>query len=404
MISETIEKITNAVIGAFIDRKEKENRTVEYKETLPGPSDDDKREFLADVSSFANAIGGDILYGVTAERDATGKATGCPERAVGVAVASTDAELLRLQSIVRDNLDPRLALIEFKFIDGFERGPVLIIRIGQSWASPHIVKYKNWSRFFTRSSAGRQQLDVRELRAAFAASEALPERIRSFREDRLARLVSGQSPLGYGKNKMLCMHLLPVAAFDRSPTVVPFIERFASLQPMQLNWIPSGHNKYRHNLDGYQIISPARDAEYRDLPYAKEYIQVFRNGCIECVSTLEMPGDLKDWLPEGIAETLTGCFQQYLDRLKKYELPLPIVLMVSMLGMQGTMIHIPDYKIPIQMQAAASGQHHPIDQNHVLLPEVLIETYEIPALGVLRPILDAMYQGFGYPQYFFVPH
>jgi hypothetical protein len=36
----------------------REGRQLEYKETLPGNSDDDKKEFLADVSSFANAAGG----------------------------------------------------------------------------------------------------------------------------------------------------------------------------------------------------------------------------------------------------------------------------------------------------------------------------------------------------------
>jgi hypothetical protein len=37
----------------------REGRQLEYKETLPGNSDEDKREFLSDVTSFANAAGGD---------------------------------------------------------------------------------------------------------------------------------------------------------------------------------------------------------------------------------------------------------------------------------------------------------------------------------------------------------
>ena len=39
----------------------REGRQLEYKETLPGNSDDDKREFLGDVTSFANAAGGDLI-------------------------------------------------------------------------------------------------------------------------------------------------------------------------------------------------------------------------------------------------------------------------------------------------------------------------------------------------------
>lgn len=41
-----------------------EGRTIDYKRELPGNSDGDKKEFLADVSSFANTSGGDLILGV----------------------------------------------------------------------------------------------------------------------------------------------------------------------------------------------------------------------------------------------------------------------------------------------------------------------------------------------------
>jgi len=52
----------------------REGRQLEYKETLPGNSDDDKREFLSDVTSFANAAGGDLIFGLQERREA-GKPT-----------------------------------------------------------------------------------------------------------------------------------------------------------------------------------------------------------------------------------------------------------------------------------------------------------------------------------------
>jgi hypothetical protein len=36
-----------------------ESRSLEYKQVLPTGTDSDRKEFLVDVSSFANAIGGD---------------------------------------------------------------------------------------------------------------------------------------------------------------------------------------------------------------------------------------------------------------------------------------------------------------------------------------------------------
>jgi len=64
MIPKPIEAITTADIQSLIDNQVAENRSMEYKEALPGNSDDEKKEFLADLSSFANAGGGDIIYGL----------------------------------------------------------------------------------------------------------------------------------------------------------------------------------------------------------------------------------------------------------------------------------------------------------------------------------------------------
>jgi predicted HTH transcriptional regulator len=59
-----------------------ESRVLDYKERLPGDSDADKREMLADVTAFANSAGGDLIYGVK-ERRKCG-ATGEPEAVVGL--------------------------------------------------------------------------------------------------------------------------------------------------------------------------------------------------------------------------------------------------------------------------------------------------------------------------------
>ena len=47
----------------------REDRQLEYKEILPGGSDEEKREFLSDVTAFANAAGGDLIYGVRERRE-----------------------------------------------------------------------------------------------------------------------------------------------------------------------------------------------------------------------------------------------------------------------------------------------------------------------------------------------
>src|SRR5262249_10955609 len=144
----------------IIDRRTPELRTLDYKLTLPGNLDEDKREFLADVSSFANTSGGDLIYGIEAK-------DGVPVALKGLACHEDDRERLRLESMLRDGIAPRLPPTLIQTVPGGTEGPVVILRMQRSWLSPHMVTYKNLSRFFARNSAGKYQLDVTELRTAF---------------------------------------------------------------------------------------------------------------------------------------------------------------------------------------------------------------------------------------------
>jgi hypothetical protein len=49
-----IEVLTEATILSLKENEVAENKHLEYKSTLPGNNREDKKEFLADISSFAN--------------------------------------------------------------------------------------------------------------------------------------------------------------------------------------------------------------------------------------------------------------------------------------------------------------------------------------------------------------
>ncbi len=63
MIPKPLNEIAEADIQQLKASGVEEGKTIEYKRDLPGTKDEDKRELLADVSSFANTEGGDIIYG-----------------------------------------------------------------------------------------------------------------------------------------------------------------------------------------------------------------------------------------------------------------------------------------------------------------------------------------------------
>src|SRR5690349_6232565 len=76
VIQKPLDTIEKRDIEALVADRVRESKSIEYKQELPGNADKQKREFLADVSSFSNAGGGDILFGIKGARDSDGKATG----------------------------------------------------------------------------------------------------------------------------------------------------------------------------------------------------------------------------------------------------------------------------------------------------------------------------------------
>src|SRR5947209_7493670 len=154
MIQKQFDKIEKADLESLVLNEVREGRTLDFKQQLPSNADKDKKEFLADASSFANATGGDLLIGVVEKRDGEGKTTGVPESVPGLAGINADAEVRRLENMVRDGIKPRVAGIQARTVEGFSDGPALLVRIPRSFAAPHMVTFQEHSRFYSRNSGG----------------------------------------------------------------------------------------------------------------------------------------------------------------------------------------------------------------------------------------------------------
>jgi len=126
MIQKALNQVTKEDIESLVSAKVSESRTLDYKQQLPESDTDKKREFLYDVSSFANAAGGDMVFGVIDERDASGKATGLPANVEGLHIPNISDGITRLENLIRDGIDPRIQGIEWKTVEGFPCGPVLV--------------------------------------------------------------------------------------------------------------------------------------------------------------------------------------------------------------------------------------------------------------------------------------
>jgi hypothetical protein len=379
MIGRRIEDVSEADLSSLIANAVREGRTIEYKQTLPGGSDGDKKEFLADVSSFANSSGGDILYGVAA-------ASGVPVHVVGLSNVDKDKESLRLESVIRDGLDPRIPGIRMQFVDVAGSGPVLVIRVPKSWAAPHRVSFRDSSRFFSRSSAGKFQMDTDELRSSFAMTTDLPGRIRAWRDARLAKILAGDTPVQLADAAKMVLHLAPLSSMDK-PNRISAQE----LDGNTIGFAPMWTNSWdsRINLDGYATHGARGSLGPEGL--ATTYCQVFRSGQIEAVSAslVRDNNGRKTIASIGYEQTLLQASARYIRALATVEVEPPLIVMVAFLGARGATIAVND---------RFGGDLYPIDGDVLVLPDVLIDETPTDLPRAMRPIFDAAWNACGVAQ------
>lgn len=240
LTDKPFDKLSEADFQELIDNKVPESKTLDYKVELKF-TDRDKREFLADVSSFANTAGGYLLIGIKEEG---GVPTGLP----GLEFDNPDAEKLKLISLIRDCTEPRIPGISITPVLLQNSRYILAIHIPKSWALPHVVSIEKHWRFYARHSGGKYQLDVPELRQAFLMSDTLAEKIRRFHVERATQIISGEVPLFLAKGPQFIIHIVPVDAFGSGQkvdvTMLP--EKGIPLAPLGGAW-----DKRRYNLDGF---------------------------------------------------------------------------------------------------------------------------------------------------------
>lgn len=269
MISGPLEAIGTDTLDRLIANGVAESRTLEYKRDLPNPNDkDSKREFLADVTSFANSQGGDLLYGIDAPK-------GIPTAIAELSVDDPDAELRRWEDIIQSGVEPRIPGLHFRWIASAEDRGVMLIRVPPSPVGPHRIIFSNWSRFFSRRSNAKYEMDTHELREAFVAGDALPNRIHSLHLQAVDAAVRGELPVGLGDDPKAIVSLMPMTYFRERRDLDITPEN--ALAPIR----PSGYMDSVEMIEGVLLHTiPSESGAVRS------YAITYRQGRIDVVWTI----------------------------------------------------------------------------------------------------------------------
>jgi hypothetical protein len=376
LINKNFDSLTTSDLDDLIRVGMPEGILLEYKSALYGNGDTDVKEYLKDISSFANTSGGHLVIGL----QETGGAAVAFSLLVGLDV---DKELLRLENIARDGLEPRIVGLRMKAVAVEGSGHAVIISIPKSWNPPHRVSARGQNRIYARNSGGAYELSVEELRVLFTRSANTIDRVRAFRSERLARIESDDAivPLAQS-DSMLTLHVVPLSAV--ASTQVIDIEKAYGIHQKFRPMSAMGMTP-RFNFEGVINISGG------DQCYG--YTQLFRSGAIEAVKVgITMTRPQGRLIPSlDLDKTILEVVPMYMDVLKELDILPPIVVMTSLTGVRGAILGISN-------QQFVFDQPTPIRRDLLELPEIVFEAYGTSEryVGRMRPAFDALWSTAGY--------
>lgn len=369
------DEICASDIQELVDVRAQESITLEFKRDLYGQSGGEKRELLKDVSAFANSHGGHLILGVE-EKD------GAANRIVGTANCNLDGEVLRMEQIIRNGLDPAIVGVRMKAISLDSGRNVIVVRIPRSWNPPHRVVAQGSNRFFARHSSGVHEPTVEELRVLFTQTGSALEQAQQFREERLRMIKSnyGNRPLAGGGR--LILHVVPVAAFSGLINLdvelaYRYHQAFRPLGAMGLS--------PRFNFHGF-INERGGDKNHG-------YTQVFRNGILEAtkagiVSNVEKHGRFVHAPKFG--KLIFDVLSSYIFGLRDVGVPAPLLIMLTLEGVKGARFAVPP--------SDWDDREPQLPDDVLFIPACTLESFgtELDHHVAIRPAFDTLWNASGY--------
>lgn len=384
MIKVPFEQIAKEHIEQLVVEGRMEDRTLDYKQQLPDFSNQkQKRKFLGLVSSFANTVGGDIIYGVSEEREEieNGRIPGRPGEITGVQTDDPDGLIRQIKDIILNNIEPRIVpQVVARCIPGFAPNPVIVIRIKRSATGPHAVWMDKKALFYVRSSNSTDLMDVNEIRMSFTMKESLLDRMKAFRQERIDKIIAGDTPIPVHSGAKLVLHVLPVETFD------PISRQNILDDSYSTGWkylIPNkdlSSANYRFNFDGLLVHHTESNEGITPV-----YCQLFDDGKTEVVDTKIT---YENYIYRTFDKNIISNTKQYLAHLSAKGVSCPVFIMISFLSVRNHHIYL-----DLGFDRSAGK---PIDRDNLLFPEVLVNSFDEDTEVLLRPALDSFWRSCGF--------
>jgi hypothetical protein len=377
-----VDKVDEELLLSLVKDGTTEDRHLDFKEKLDISTPALKKEFLADVTSFANAAGGVLIFGVK-ERDKIAVELS------GVELEEPDTAEAQLNSIIISGTDPRVPGFRVRVVALSSGRHAIVIGIPQSWMAPHMIAFqsKQNTRFYSRTSNGKYALDVTELRNAFLLTESKAEHIRRFRDERLSRIVAGEGSARLSGPVKSILHVVPLSAGDPTSGVdMNDIRDGAGGRSLRsLPW-----RSFCPSFEGFLFLGGTSPTG------AERYIQVFRNGAIEAVRSDESrpSGHKPDMqiVPMGIFEGYSrDALFAAIETYHQLGVEPPVFVMYALCGVKGMIVGHP------QRFALEDDVLLPASRDMLVVQERLIQSFDANLDELLHAMFDEVWNASGQP-------
>ena len=163
-------------IRHLVDERVSEGPRLDYKETIN--LRDDKREAAKDISSFANEIGGTVIYGIPEDRQSAETAIPCKPYGID---SVPDFES-RLENIYVDSISPSLPEWRIRKVDltEYPGKVVYIVWTPESCLGPHMVQAYEDKRYYRRGQLRAVPMDEHELRVRYERTRNVERAVEDF--------------------------------------------------------------------------------------------------------------------------------------------------------------------------------------------------------------------------------
>jgi hypothetical protein len=295
--------MTEASLRDFLSLAIKELYYLDYKVALSGKTEkEEKREFLKDVSAFANAAGGDMIIGVLQPKD------GLSVNDQLVGIENGDEVAGSLERLAAASLDPRVSGLLVVPVDLTTGRSCIVVHVPPSMSRPHMVSQDGHRSFYIRHTESSVPMSTHEIRESVLSAASAEAKARNFSRDRLDEVRRR-----FGTNH-------PVFFLQAIPLIAPATQ-WNVLAP-EFHELVNGHDrnaKYsRFPLSLFDVRPTIDGLRGRDDKVAPSTeVEVHRSGYVSAIQCEREIDEFRNFKGFFVHRTYCNLFKAFTDILKQ---------------------------------------------------------------------------------------